>query len=67
MKTEYCDVQYLNACLLGLVGSDRLVCDWWESPNKAFNGKKPYEVYLFEPDGQRRVAEYILGHCGGGW
>jgi hypothetical protein len=67
MKTEYCDVRYLNAWLLGLVGSDRLVCDWWETANKAFSGRKPYEVYLFEAGGQRKVAEYILECVGGGW
>lgn len=66
MKTEYCDVRYLNSCLLDLVGSNWLVRDWWESPTKAFSGKKPYEVYLFEADGQRKVAEYILGFVEGG-
>lgn len=67
MKTEYCNIRYLNACLLGLVGSQKLVFNWWVSPNKAFDDKKPYKVYLYESGGKQQVAEYILGHCGGSW
>lgn len=60
-------VAYLNSCLFSMVGSNDLVRDWWEAPNKAFKGKRPYEVYLFEHQGREIVASYILAHCGGGW
>ena len=68
METKILDgVAYLNSHLFAMLGSDTLVRDWWESPNLAFQGKKPYEVYLFEKKGRDTVIKYIMGHCNGAY
>ncbi len=46
--------QALSEALLALLGSDTLVMKWWDSPNKAFDGRRPDEVPLEE------VRKYIL-------
>jgi hypothetical protein len=49
----------LNVCLFAMLGNDDLVNRWWESPNRAFDGKTPSEV--FEVDRQE-VINYVLSH-----
>ena len=51
--------QDLNTCLFAMLGSDELVNKWWESPNLAFEGKTPLEV--FEMDRQD-VIDYVLSY-----
>jgi hypothetical protein len=51
--------QDLNTCLFAMLGSDELVNKWWESPNLAFEGKTPLEV--FEIDRQD-VIDYVLSY-----
>lgn len=48
----------LNKILFALLGSDELVSKWWNSPNKAFDLKTPYEMWETD-DGKKRVIEYI--------
>ena len=50
-----------DALLLSLLGSNELAEEWWESPNKGFDGQKPIDVDLIE------VRKYLLGHAFGGW
>ena len=37
-----------DALLLSLLGSNELAEEWWESPNKGFDGQKPIDVDLTE-------------------
>lgn len=48
----------LNKMLFGLLGSDQLVSQWWNSPNKAFDLKTPNELWATD-EGKKRVIEYI--------
>jgi hypothetical protein len=48
--------QYLHA-MLGRVSH---VEAWWESRNKAFDNKRPIDVYHSSEQGRRDVARYIL-------
>ena len=52
------------ALVIGLVGSD-LADDWWNSPNKAFNGRTPAGMWL---EDFRQVHNYLMHHAfvGGG-
>lgn len=52
----------LNKALFAMLGRHDLVDQWWESPNKAFDGKTPNEVYLSGEEGRKQVAKYILDH-----
>lgn len=42
-----------------MLGSDDLVTRWWTIPNKAFNNKKPDDVWEYDP---KAVASYVIGH-----
>ena len=53
----------LDRMLLGLLGSIQLVDDWWNSSNKAFDGKTPLQVYHSGELGRIDVADYIVGFC----
>lgn len=53
-----------NMMLFGMLGSYELVDKWWESPNKAFEGRMPSE--LFEGDEAMKVFDYISNYCYGG-
>lgn len=59
-EKETCD-----RLLASMLGSWDLVEKWWNSPNKAFDGKHPIEV--FETD-RKEVVNYLFHHafCGGG-
>ena len=52
------------ALVIGLVGID-LADDWWNSPNKAFNGRTPAGMWL---EDFRQVHNYLMHHSfvGGG-
>lgn len=52
----------LNKALLAMLGRSEVVEQWWESPNKAFEGRTPNEVYMSGEDGRKQVARYIIDH-----
>lgn len=54
MTKTYCD-----RLLMGLIGNYTLVTQWWNSPNRAFEGRLPKDVPLDE------VVRYLEGHCFG--
>lgn len=56
----------LNRFLFAMLGRAELVDQWWQSPNKAFEGKTPDEVYLSGEDGRKKVADYIQFHANAG-
>lgn len=56
----------LNRILFALLGRTELIDQWWESPNKAFAGNTPNEVYWDGEDGRKRVAKYIISCTEGG-
>ena len=57
----------LNEMLYDLLGHHHLVDQWWNSSNKAFDGKTPVAVYHSGEDGRRLVADYILTHTNYSW
>ena len=52
----------LDTILLSLLGSRELVERWWATPNKAFDGDIPDDI--FHSDRHSEVVKYILGHAG---
>ena len=66
METGYLDKFHfstLNRLVAGLVG-DSLTKDWWNSPNKAFENRKPID--LMNDDEWLRVRNYLMNHAYGG-
>lgn len=57
----------LNKALFAMLGRHELVEQWWETPNKAFDGKTPNEVYLSGEDGRKQVAKYISDNLNPGY
>ena len=57
----------LNKYLYALLGRQELVDQWWESPNRAFEGRTPNEVYLSGEDGRKQVAKYIINNVDPGY
>ena len=57
----------LNKALFAMLGRHELVDQWWETPNKAFDGKTPNEVYLSGEDGRKQVAKYISDNLNPGY
>lgn len=49
----------LDAMLFSMLGSKDLVERWWASPNKAFDGVCPKDVYYRDPQGMLEVSDYI--------
>jgi hypothetical protein len=49
----------LDKALAAMLGSDDLVSHWWSSPNHAFDGKTPLE--MFQED-QRKVIGYVISY-----
>jgi len=47
----------IDRALLSLIGTEDLVEAWWKSPNKAFDGKTPTEVWTRDKDS---VRMYII-------
>ena len=58
----------LNRLLFAMLGRAELVDQWWQSPNKGFDGKTPDEVYFSGEEGRNKVANYIhfYANAGGG-
>lgn len=54
--------QSLNRLVAGLVG-DGLTKQWWNSPNKAFEDRKPID--LMNEQEWERVKEYLFRHAYG--
>jgi len=48
-----------NEILKALLGSDELVYRWWNSPNRAFDGEIPDDLWNTS-DGRKRVYKYIV-------
>ena len=57
----------LNKYLYALLGRQELVDQWWESPNRAFEGRTPNEVYLSGEDGRKQVSKYIINNVDPGY
>jgi hypothetical protein len=57
----------LNKYLYALLGRQELVDTWWESPNRAFEGRTPNEVYWSGEDGRKQVAKYIIDNVNPGY
>lgn len=53
-------VSHLNKYLLGLLGSEALIEQWWTSPNLSFNNLTPIDMYELHEEGKMSVAWYIL-------
>ena len=53
----------LDNILLRLLGSRELVERWWATPNKAFDGDIPDDI--FHSDRRGEVVKYILQHASG--
>jgi uncharacterized protein (DUF2384 family) len=51
---------------MGLLGSEKLVNQWWESQNLSFDMKQPIEVFNKNEDGRLAVFNYLAEHCFGG-
>lgn len=57
-------MNYVRECdrlLEAMVGKD-LVGRWWMSPNRAFDGRTPAEVFKEDP---RSVYEYLMWYAYG--
>ena len=52
----------LNRHLLALTGSENLVQQWWETPNRAWRGREPQAVWAENP---REVWDYVMRFCYG--
>jgi len=48
-----------NMILKALLGSDELVQRWWNSPNRAFDGETPDDLW-HTSSGRNRVYNYLL-------
>jgi len=57
----------INRHLQSMLGRSELVDAWWNSENKAFDGKTPDEVYQTGAEGRLRVYQYVLGCSDGYW
>lgn len=49
----------LDRILLGLLGRQELVDQWWVGANKAFDNKTPLEVYQSTEENRQKVIDYI--------
>ena len=47
--------------LKALTGSDEMSAKWWNTPNKAFDGKTPEECHRAGGADEMNVARYVLG------
>jgi len=57
----------INRYLQAMLGRPDLVDAWWDSKNKAFDGKTPNELYLSGAEGRNRVYHYVIGCSDGYW
>ena len=54
--------QELDQHLYALVGSESLVKQWWMTPNRAWLGREPQEIWDKNPD---EVISYVMRFCYG--
>jgi hypothetical protein len=47
--------------IISLVGTEAAP-SWWKSPNKAFDGKTPDEMFAIDPE---QVYSYVVGSIDG--
>jgi hypothetical protein len=52
----------LNRHLYALVGSESLVKQWWMTPNRAWQGREPDEIWACDPE---EVISYVMRFCYG--
>jgi hypothetical protein len=52
-----------NTLVTALVGK-KYVEEWWDSPNKRFDGETPRKVFDIEPN---RVYNYLMEFSEGAW
>lgn len=52
----------LNQHLYALVGSESLVKQWWMTPNRAWQGREPEEIWHKNPED---VISYVMRFCYG--
>ncbi len=50
------DVERINRLLMPLLGSHRLINEWWDSPNHAFGELTPADMWEIN---RKRVFEYV--------
>lgn len=50
----------LDRILLGLLGRQELVDQWWVGANKAFDNKTPLEVYQSTEENRQKVVDYVM-------
>jgi uncharacterized protein (DUF2384 family) len=53
--------------LMSMLGSEKLLNQWWESQNIAFDMKQPIEVFNTSESGRQSVFNYLSEHCFGGY
>lgn len=49
----------VNKILKGLLGSEELIQRWWNSPNRAFDGEIPDDLWNTS-SGRKQVYTYLL-------
>lgn len=52
----------LDKHLFALVGSDKLVKQWWITPNRNWRGREPQEIWNRDP---KQVWDYVMRFCYG--
>jgi hypothetical protein len=52
----------VNRLLFSLLGSNDLVKQWWNSPNKHWDGKTPLEIWSTGNNGNKEVWSYVSFH-----
>jgi len=63
--SEVMSKQRLDAILYLILGSNDLVHRWWHSPNEAFDGRLPKDVYYQDPHGRQEISDYIGAYASG--
>lgn len=59
MRTEIRDLPNMFLALKAMLGSEKMVEQWWDTPNLAFDNQTPQQV--FEQDSYP-VIQYVLGY-----
>lgn len=49
--------------LIAMLGR-KLAAEWWDRPNKAFDGLTPQTAYITDPD---KVYQYLMRSSEGEW
>ena len=63
MISEYDAKQRTQVLLTAMLGS-KLIDTWWSSPNKAFKGETPANVWVKD---YTKVYKYVMHNADGGW